>query len=134
RRHVRRGVADAAGQPPLRWSGPGTSRLRRALEDPAPRLERRRGDAELLHPTAHTVARTDRSGRRRRQAAARRLGKPMFQLTSKVAVVTGGASGIGEAISVLFARQGARVAVLDVDEAAARRVADRIVAAGGKAD
>jgi 2-keto-3-deoxy-L-fuconate dehydrogenase len=58
----------------------------------------------------------------------------MFQLTSKVAVVTGGASGIGEAISVLFGKQGARVSVLDVDEAAARRVADRIVAAGGQAD
>ena len=58
----------------------------------------------------------------------------MFQLTNKVAVVTGGASGIGEAIAVLFGKQGARVTVLDVDEAAARRVADRIVAAGGKAD
>ena len=58
----------------------------------------------------------------------------MFQLTSKSAVITGGASGIGEAISILFGQQGAQVAVLDVDEAAARRVADRIVAAGGKAD
>jgi 2-keto-3-deoxy-L-fuconate dehydrogenase len=58
----------------------------------------------------------------------------MFQLTNKVAVVTGGASGIGEAIAVLFGKQGARVAVLDVDEAAARGVADRIVAAGGQAD
>ena len=58
----------------------------------------------------------------------------MFQLTNKSAVVTGGASGIGEAISILFGQQGAQVAVLDVDEAAARRVADRIVAAGGKAD
>ncbi|HEU0106450.1 MAG TPA: SDR family oxidoreductase [Vicinamibacteria bacterium] len=58
----------------------------------------------------------------------------MFELTHKVAVVTGGASGIGAAISLLFAKQGARVTVLDVDEAAARRVADRIVAAGGKAD
>ena len=58
----------------------------------------------------------------------------MFELTNRVAVVTGGASGIGEAISILFGKQGARVSVLDVDEAAARRVAERIVAAGGKAD
>jgi len=58
----------------------------------------------------------------------------MFELTGKSAVVTGGASGIGEAISLLFAKQGARVSVLDVDEAAARSAADRIVAAGGKAD
>jgi len=58
----------------------------------------------------------------------------MFQLTNKSAVITGGASGIGEAISILFGKQGARVSVLDVDEAAARRVADRIVATGGKAD
>ena len=58
----------------------------------------------------------------------------MFDLTNKVAVVTGGASGIGEAISLLFAKQGARVSVLDVDEAAARSAADRIVASGGQAD
>jgi NAD(P)-dependent dehydrogenase (short-subunit alcohol dehydrogenase family) len=58
----------------------------------------------------------------------------MFELTHKSAVITGGASGIGEAISILFGQQGAHVAVLDVDEAAARRAADRIVAAGGKAE
>ena len=60
--------------------------------------------------------------------------RALFDLTNKVAVVTGGASGIGEAIALLFGKQGARVTVLDVDETAARGVADRIVAAGGKAD
>ncbi|HXI26818.1 MAG TPA: glucose 1-dehydrogenase [Vicinamibacterales bacterium] len=58
----------------------------------------------------------------------------MFQLTGKVAVVTGGGSGIGAAIAALFARQGARVAVLDVDEGAARRTADLIRRDGAAAD
>ncbi len=58
----------------------------------------------------------------------------MFSLTNKVAVVTGGGSGIGEAIALLFAKQGARVSVLDVDEAAARQAAERIVREGGQAD
>ena len=58
----------------------------------------------------------------------------MFELTHKVAVVTGGASGIGEAIALLFGKQGARVSVLDVDEAAARHAAERIAREGGQAD
>jgi 2-hydroxycyclohexanecarboxyl-CoA dehydrogenase len=44
----------------------------------------------------------------------------------RVAVVTGGASGIGEATCVRLARRGHRVAVLDVDGGGAQRVADRI--------
>jgi 2-keto-3-deoxy-L-fuconate dehydrogenase len=60
--------------------------------------------------------------------------KKLFDLTGKVAVVTGGGSGIGEAIALLFAKQGARVSVLDVDEAAARQAAERIVREGGQAD
>jgi 2-keto-3-deoxy-L-fuconate dehydrogenase len=57
----------------------------------------------------------------------------VFQLTGKVAVVTGGGSGIGAAIAALFARQGAHVAVLDVDDGAARRTADLIRSGGGGA-
>jgi NAD(P)-dependent dehydrogenase (short-subunit alcohol dehydrogenase family) len=58
----------------------------------------------------------------------------LFSLNGKIAVVTGGASGIGLAISTLFARQGARVVVLDLDGEAARAAAAAIVTAGGSAE
>jgi len=58
----------------------------------------------------------------------------MFNLREKIAVVTGGGSGIGAAIAGLFARQGAHVTVVDRDEAAARSTADTIRATGGAAD
>ena len=57
----------------------------------------------------------------------------MFNLTGKVAVVTGGGSGIGQAISKLFARQGAHVEVLDIDGQAAVDTASAIVGVGGSA-
>lgn len=58
----------------------------------------------------------------------------MFDLSGKTAVVTGSGSGIGEAIARLFARQGARVALLDVDETPVRGVTDAIRGAGGAAE
>ena len=58
----------------------------------------------------------------------------MFNLSGKVAVVTGGGSGIGRAISTLFGAQGAHVVVLDLDAEAARETAGGITAAGGSAD
>jgi NAD(P)-dependent dehydrogenase (short-subunit alcohol dehydrogenase family) len=48
-------------------------------------------------------------------------------------VVTGGGSGIGRAIALQFAAQGAFVRILDVDESAATRTCERISAAGGTA-
>jgi 3-oxoacyl-[acyl-carrier protein] reductase len=48
-----------------------------------------------------------------------------------VAVVTGAGSGIGQSVAELFARQSARVFVLDVDEASALRTVARITEQGG---
>ena len=48
------------------------------------------------------------------------------QLTEKVAVVTGGASGIGAAIASRYAAEGARVLVVDIDEDRGPRVAAKL--------
>ena len=57
----------------------------------------------------------------------------MFSLKGKVAIITGGGSGIGRAISLLFAKQGAYVQILDLDEDAASGVVAEIEREKGKA-
>ena len=56
----------------------------------------------------------------------------MFSLQNKIAVVTGGGSGIGRAISALFAKQGATVHILELTEESAKDAVDEIKANGGK--
>ncbi len=50
----------------------------------------------------------------------------VMRLQNTVAIVTGGGSGMGEAIAETYAREGARVAVIDIDGDAAKKVASRI--------
>jgi len=56
----------------------------------------------------------------------------MFRLDNKIAVVTGGGSGIGRAVSLLFAKQGAVVCILDMDEHGGTSVANEIRAENGQ--
>lgn len=57
----------------------------------------------------------------------------MAELDGKVAVVTGAASGIGRSIAQMYAREGARVVVSDIDEAGTAETVRRIRDAGGEA-
>lgn len=57
----------------------------------------------------------------------------MFSLQNKTAVVTGGGSGIGRAISALFAKQGATVHILELSEENAAATVTEIETGGGKA-
>jgi NAD(P)-dependent dehydrogenase (short-subunit alcohol dehydrogenase family) len=56
-----------------------------------------------------------------------------MQVAGKVALITGGASGIGRATALLFAREGASIVVADLNSGAGKRVTEEIVQAGGRA-
>lgn len=55
----------------------------------------------------------------------------MFSLQNKTAVITGGGSGIGKAIALLFAKQGAAVHILDFDDTGAAQTVKEIVEVTG---
>ena len=55
----------------------------------------------------------------------------MFRLDNKTAVITGGGSGIGKAIALLFSRRGADVYIIDMNEEGGKSVAQEIITSGG---
>jgi len=57
----------------------------------------------------------------------------MKNLENKVAIITGGASGIGKAIALLYASEGAKIVVSDIDEEGGNEVVADIKAKGGEA-
>jgi 3-hydroxybutyrate dehydrogenase len=56
-----------------------------------------------------------------------------MKLKDKVCIVTGAASGIGKEIALTYAREGGKVAIADMNKAAAQAAADEIEASGGTA-
>ncbi|HZP38047.1 MAG TPA: glucose 1-dehydrogenase [Methylomirabilota bacterium] len=56
-----------------------------------------------------------------------------MRLEGKVAIITGGAHGMGESEALIFAREGAAVVVADVDQGAGEQVAAKITGNGGRA-
>ena len=58
---------------------------------------------------------------------------PLFDLSAKVAIITGGANGIGAACSRMLAEYGASIVIADLKVTDAQQVVDEIKAKGGKA-
>ena len=56
-----------------------------------------------------------------------------MRLQNRVALITGGSSGIGRETSLLFAGEGAAVVVVDVNDEGGEKTVDDVVAAGGQA-
>jgi NAD(P)-dependent dehydrogenase (short-subunit alcohol dehydrogenase family) len=75
---------------------------------------------------------TSDEGRRRLRSAPEASGR-YRRLVGKIAIITGAASGIGQATARRVAAEGARTVVADLDAAGAKQVAGEIGAAGGEA-
>ena len=57
----------------------------------------------------------------------------MARMKDKVTVITGSGKGLGEAMALLFSREGAKIVVFDIDERAGRDTVEQIREQGGKA-
>ena len=57
----------------------------------------------------------------------------MSRMKDKVAVITGSGKGLGEAMALLFSREGAKIVVFDIDEGAGRETVEQIREQGGEA-
>ncbi len=57
----------------------------------------------------------------------------MKQLENKVAIITGGSSGIGKAAAELYAREGAKVVIADIDDQGGQAAVEAIASGGGEA-
>ncbi len=57
----------------------------------------------------------------------------MGRVQNKVAIITGGAGGLGRAAAMLLSREGAKIVVTDIDPVVVKSVAEEIVASGGEA-
>ena len=57
----------------------------------------------------------------------------MGRVDGKIAMITGGAMGLGKAAALLLCREGAAISLTDINEAEGRRTADEIAAGGGEA-
>jgi short chain dehydrogenase len=56
----------------------------------------------------------------------------MKRLSDKIAIVTGGIGGIGQAITELFVQEGAKVAIFDIAKKPVAELLERVAAAGGQ--
>jgi 3-oxoacyl-[acyl-carrier protein] reductase len=56
-----------------------------------------------------------------------------MRLKDNVAIITGAGQGIGQATAVKFAREGAKVAVCDINKASVEETVDLVLDAGGEA-
>ncbi len=61
------------------------------------------------------------------------IGEMHVKLANKIAIITGAGSGMGRAAALLFAAEGAKIAVIDINERSAAETVRDIEAAGGKA-
>ncbi len=113
---------------PIPWNGsePGT----RLFANPERKVEQMSEDH--LQPPQHQEKQPgERSGMSPKPVTERENYTPSGKLAGKAAIVTGGDSGIGRAVSILFAKEGADVAIAYLDEHTdARKTRERVEKAG----